>query len=401
MKDKDLSRKYDLILPHLDEKTKRLYVGSEALSLGRGGIAIVNLTSGVSRTTISQGIRELEKGKTVEPSKKQGIRKGGGGRKKKIEKLEGLSQALEQLLAPHTRGDPMNPLIWTSKSLRQLEKELKSQGFAVSYRVIGDTLKGMGYSLQANRKTKEGGKHVDRDAQFEFINSQSIEYFKSGNPVISVDCKKKELIGDFKNMGQEWELKGKSPQVQVYDFIDKEKGKAAPYGIYDIAQNEGWVSVGISHDTAEFAVSSIRNWWDKMGKKNYPKANKLYINADGGGSNGSRNRLWKMMLQQLAQDTGLEIRVSHFPPGTSKWNKIEHRLFSFITMNWRAKPLVSLHTIVSLIASTTTKSGLKVQAAPDEKIYQTAIKVTDEDMKKINLIKEEFHGEWNYIINPD
>lgn len=258
----------------------------------------------------------------------------------------------------------------------------------------------MGYSLQANRKTKEGGKHVDRDAQFEFINSQSIEYFKSGNPVISVDCKKKELIGDFKNMGQEWELKGKSPQVQVYDFIDKEKGKAAPYGIYDIAQNEGWVSVGISHDTAEFAVSSIRNWWDKMGKKNYPKANKLYINADGGGSNGSRNRLWKMMLQQLAQDTGLEIRVSHFPPGTSKWNKIEHRLFSFITMNWRAKPLVSLHTIVSLIASTTTKSGLKVQAAPDEKIYQTAIKVTDEDMKKINLIKEEFHGEWNYIINP-
>ena len=227
-----------------------------------------------------------------------------------------------------------------------------------------------------------------------------MEYLKSGNPVISVDCKKKELIGEFKNMGQEWEVKGGSPQVSVYDFIDKEKGKAAPYGVYDIAQNEGWVSVGISHDTAEFAVSSISNWWNKMGKENYPQANKLYINADGGGSNGSRNRLWKVMLQQFAQDTGLEIRVSHFPPGTSKWNKIEHRLFSFITMNWRAKPLVSLQTIVSLIASTTTKTGLKVKAAADDKIYQTAIKVTEEQMKKINLTKDDFHGEWNYIINP-
>ena len=401
MKDNlDLSKKFDTFLPHLDEKTKRLYAALEALSVGRGGIAIVKSASGISRTTISQGIRELEKGKSVVSNKKQGIRKSGGGRKKKVEKLEGLKQALEQLLSAHTRGDPMNPLLWTSKSLRQLEKELKTQGFDVSHRVIGDTLKAIGYSLQANRKTKEGGDHIDRDAQFEFINSQSKEYFASENPVISVDCKKKELIGEFKNMGQEWEPKGESPQVNVYDFIDKEKGKAAPYGIYDIAQNEGWVSVGISHDTAEFAVSSIRNWWDKMGKANYPQASKLYINADGGGSNGSRNRLWKVMLQQLAQETGLEIRVSHFPPGTSKWNKIEHRLFSFITMNWRAKPLVSLHAIVSLIASTTTKTGLKVKAESDENIYQTAIKVTDEEMKKINLIREEFHGEWNYIINP-
>lgn len=401
MKDntQDLSRKFALFVPHLDEKTKRLYAGSEALNLGRGGIALVNAATGMSRTTISQGVQELLGGITGEPSKIQGIRKAGGGRKKKIEKLDGLSQALEELLAPHTRGDPMNPLIWTSKSLRHLEKELKKQGFAVSHRLIGDTLKALGYSLQANRKTKEGGEHIDRDAQFEFINSLTMEYLKSGNPVISVDCKKKELIGEFKNMGQEWEVKGESPQVNVYDFIDKEKGKAAPYGVYDIAQNEGWVSVGISHDTAEFAVSSISTWWNKMGKENYPQANKLYINADGGGSNGSRNRLWKVMLQQFAQDTGLEIRVSHFPPGTSKWNKIEHRLFSFITMNWRAKPLVSLQTIVSLIASTTTKTGLKVKAAADDKTYQTAIKVTEEQMKKINLTKDDFHGEWNYIIN--
>jgi len=401
MKDntQDLSKKFALFVPYLDEKTKRLYAGSEALSLGRGGIALVNAATGMSRTTISQGVQELLGGTTVEPNKVQGIRKAGGGRKKKVEKLDGLSQALEELLAPHTRGDPMNPLIWTSKSLRHLEKELKKQGFAVSHRLIGGTLKALGYSLQANRKTKEGGEHIDRDAQFEFINSLTMEYLKSGNPVISVDCKKKELIGEFKNMGREWEVKGESPQVNVYDFIDKEKGKAAPYGVYDIAQNEGWVSVGISHDTAEFAVSSISAWWNKMGKENYPQANKLYINADGGGSNGSRNRLWKVMLQQFAQDTGLEIRVSHFPPGTSKWNKIEHRLFSFITMNWRAKPLVSLQTIVSLIASTTTKTGLKVKAAADDKIYQTAIKVTEEDMKKTNLTKDEFHGEWNYIIN--
>lgn len=295
----------------------------------------------------------------------------------------------------------MNPLIWTSKSLRKLEKELKDKGFSISYHTIGDILKQQGYSLQANRKIKEGGDHPDRDAQFEFINSKTVEYQQAGEPVISVDCKKKELIGEYKNGGQEWEAKGKAPAVNVYDFIDKENGKAVPYGVYDIAGNEGLVNVGISHDTATFAVSSIRNWWEQMGKERYPQAGKIFINADGGGSNGSRNRLWKLELQKLANETGLEIRVSHFPPGTSKWNKIEHRLFSFITMNWRAKPLICVQTVVNLIASTSTSKGLKVKATEDKKMYEKGIKVSDEELKNISMQKEDFHGEWNYLITPN
>lgn len=393
--------KIRILLPRLDEPTKRLYLALEARSLGRGGISKLSKLSGVARSTIHIGIQELKNGSMTSDGGKMGrIRKSGGGRKKLENHHKDLPEIVEQLVSPHSRGDPMNPLIWTSKSLRKLEKELKDKGFSVSYHTIGDILKQQGYSLQANRKIKEGGDHPDGDAQFEFINRKTIEYQQAGAPVISVDCKKKELMGEYKNAGQEWEVKGKAPAVNVDDFIDKENGQAIPYGIYDITGNEGLVKVGISHDTASFAVSSIRNWWEQMGKERYPQASKIFINADGGGSNGSKNRLWKLELQKLANETGLEIRVSHFPPGTSKWNKIEHRLFSFITMNWRAKPLVCLQTVVQLIASTTTSQGLKVKATEDKKTYEKGIKVSDEELKNISMLKENFHGEWNYLITP-
>ncbi len=398
-----LKEKIDFLLPDLDERLSRKYLAVESLSLGRGGIKEVSAISGVSRSTIHIGINELkdvpENGVSEPAPKKKGIRKVGGGRKTLVAEQVNLLEALESLVNPHTRGDPENPLIWTSKSVRHLEAELRAKGFAVSFRSIGSLLHQLGYSLQANRKVNEGGKHPDRNAQFEFINSQAIAYQNTGEPVISVDCKKKELIGEFKNGGQEWEKKGDAPKVNVYDFIDKEKGKAAPYGIYDIANNEAFVNVGISHDTAVFAVSSIRTWWEQMGKERYPSAKRIFITADGGGSNGSRTKLWKQQLEVFAKEAGLEIRVSHFPPGTSKWNKIEHRLFSSITMNWRAKPLINLQTIVNLIASTTNDKGLKVKAMADEKIYETGVKVTDEEYEKINITRDEFHGEWNYIIN--
>lgn len=405
-----LKSKIDMLLPELDERLTRKYLAIESLSLGRGGISEVSAISGVSRSTIHIGIKELQK--DVSASKdisknaeikatgtKKVIRKSGGGRKKLATYQSNLLETLDKLVSPHTRGDPCNPLIWTSKSIRHLEKELKDKGFSISYRTIGKILNDWEYSLQANKKVNEGGKHPDRNAQFEYINNQAIAYQNLGEPVISVDCKKKELIGEYKNNGQEWEQKGDAPKVNVYDFIDETKGKAAPYGIYDIANNEGFVNVGISHDTAVFAVSSIRNWWEQMGKERYPNAKRIFITADGGGSNGRSNKLWKLQLQELAKETGLEIRVSHFPPGTSKWNKIEHRLFSAITMNWRAKPLICLKTIVSLIAATTNKKGLKVQAKADENIYETGLKVSDEEFEKLNINREEFHGEWNYIIN--
>ena len=398
-----LKEKIEFLLPDLDERVSRKFLAAESLSLGRGGISEVSAISGVSRSTIHIGIKEFEdisKNAVSEISnKKKTIRSSGGGRKYVSSLQNNLLETLETLVNPHTRGDPCNPLIWTSKSTRHLEEELKKQGFTISYRSIGKILNKWGYSLQANRKVNEGGKHPDRNAQFEYINNQAITYQSAGDPVISVDCKKKELIGEYKNSGQEWEQKGDAPKVNVYDFIDKEKGKAAPYGIYDIANNEGFVNVGISHDTAVFAVSSIRNWWEQMGKERYPVAKRIFITADGGGSNGRNNRLWKLQLQELAKETGLQIRVSHFPPGTSKWNKIEHRLFSSITMNWRAKPLICLQTIVNLIGATTNKKGLKVTAISDEKIYETGLKVTDEDFEKININRDEFHGEWNYIIN--
>ena len=398
-----LKEKIDLLLPDLDERLTRKFLAVESLSLGRGGIKEVSDISGVSRSTIHIGINELKNiaQNTVAqlPKKKKAIRKSGGGRKRLVAEQSDLLETLSNVVNPHTRGDPCNPLIWTSKSVRHLEAELKAKGFTVSFRSIGTLLHHLGYSLQANRKVNEGGKHPDRNAQFEYINSQAISYQNTGDPVISVDCKKKELIGEYKNSGQEWEQKGDAPRVNVYDFVDKEKGKAAPYGIYDIANNEAFVNVGISHDTAVFAVSSIRTWWEQMGKERYPLAKRIFITADGGGSNGSRTKLWKQQLEEFAKEAGLEIRVSHFPPGTSKWNKIEHRLFCCITMNWRAKPLTSLQTIVNLIASTTNDKGLKVKAVADERIYETGLKPTNEEYEKINIKRDDFHGEWNYIIN--
>lgn len=393
-----LKEKYDLLLPHLDEKTRRLYLSSEAIGLGRGGKSTVSRLTRVSRVTLTSGENELRSKPTGRSEK--GIRKKGGGRKKASTLDNKLIQAVKSLVAPYTLGDPMSPLLWTSKSTRKLEQELKSQGFIVSYNVVNRILKSEGFSLQSNRKTDEGGKHEDRDAQFRHISNTTTDFMASGDPVISVDCKKKELVGNFKNGGKEWSLKGKPKDVKVYDFIDKDMGKAVPYGVYDICENEGWMSVGINFDTAKFAVSSIRNWWYEMGVRRYKSSNRIYINADGGGSNSSRSRLWKTELQILANELNKEIHVSHFPPGTSKWNKIEHKMFSFISMNWRAKPLISLQVIVNLIANTTTTKGLKIKTRIDETIYEKAIKISDKELAEINIIRNEFHGEWNYIIKP-
>ena len=395
-----LKKKFESMLPHLDEHTARLYLGSEAISIGRGGKQKVSKIAGVSRVRIDKGIAELSSKEAILPVEGQRIRKSGGGRKLAKESQQGLLAALEAIVNPHTRGDPMNPLLWTNKSLRNLEAALQAKGYKVSYVTVGELLTSLGYSLQANRKTDEGSSVLDRDEQFEYINKMVLSFMEDNEPVISVDCKKKELIGNFKNAGNEWELKKGAPQVKVYDFIDKELGKAIPYGVYDIAQNQGWVSVGISSDTAEFAVNTIRTWWQQMGKEQYPNAQKLLITADGGGSNSSRSRLWKKELQKFATETGIEISVCHFPPGTSKWNKIEHRLFSFITKNWRAKPLVSLEVIVNLIANTTTQKGLTVNAKEDKKQYEKGIKITDQEMENIQLIQSGFRGEWNYKIIP-
>lgn len=396
-----LQKKFKAILPHLNEQTARLYLGSEAKVLGRGGKQRVAKLAGVSRVRIDKGIAELASGDVVKensPAKK--IRKPGGGRKQHRESQSGLMEALESIVNPHTRGDPMKVLLWSSKSLRNIENALKEKGFAISYVTIGELLRSLGYSLQANKKTDEGGNDVDRNEQFEFINKTAVSFMADGAPVISVDCKKKELIGNFKNAGTDWFEQGNAPQVKVYDFIDKELGKAVPYGVYDIARNEGLVSVGISKDTAEFAVNSIRTWWQQMGKEQYFSAKKILVTADGGGSNSSRSRLWKKELQILATETGMEIHVCHFPPGTSKWNKIEHRMFSYITKNWRAKPLESLEVIINLIANTTTQKGLKVKAQADQKQYVKGLKVDDEDLKKIKLTNKDFRGDWNYKINP-
>ena len=306
-----------------------------------------------------------------------------------------------EIILPHTMGDPEKPLIWCSKSTRKIQKVLLGRGYQISHESVRQCLKSLGFSLQSNKKTKEGGNHPDRDAQFEYINNNAKDFLSAGDPVISVDCKKKELIGDYKNKGREWTLVHHPEEVGVCDFVDKTNGKAAPYGVYDIGNNRGWISVGISSDTAAFAVSTIQSWWEGEGKDLYPFSQRLYINSDGGGSNGSRNKLWKEELQKLANEHALEIHVSHFPPGTSKWNKIEHRLFSQISLNWRAKPLTSLLVILNLIGATTTEMGLVVKAKLDEKQYQTGIKITDEQIKEWNIEKNEFHGEWNYIIKQN
>lgn len=401
MVSKSVKKKFFLLSPFLDERTRRLWAATEALDLGYGGISAVSRATGVSRRAITEGCKELkETGSKSKPLPSfPPVRRKGGGRKSIEDKYPNIREELELLLDPVTRGDPESPLRWTCKSVRVLAAELKNRGINVSYVAVSFLLKDMGYSLQANQKVKEGSRHPDRNEQFEYIYNQ-INLFQEGSqPVISVDTKKKELVGDFKNAGKEWRPMGKPERVQVHDF-PLEGGKVAPYGVYDLTQNSGWVNLGTSADTAEFAVESIRRWWLKMGRAVYPDANKLLITADGGGSNGYRIRLWKKELQQFANDTGLEITVSHFPPGTSKWNKIEHRLFSFITMNWRGKPLISHEVIVNLIASTRTKGGLSVKCEIDTNSYKKGVKVTDQELKMIQLSKHEFHGEWNYTISP-
>ena len=398
--EKVLKEKYSLLLPHLDEKCTRLYLASESIGLGRGGISKTSQLTGYSRVTITAGIKELRE-VDVKKTKEKGIRKAGGGRKKASDKEIGLVEAILEMVKPYTVGDPMNTLLWTSRSTRNIARELKKAGFNVSYNVVNRILSAEGFSLQGNKKVDEGGAHEDRNAQFEFINNVANDFVASKNPVISVDCKKKELVGNYKNPGQEWHTKGDAPEVKVYDFVDKELGKAVPYGVYDTEYNQGWVSIGVNHDTAKFAVSSIRNWWYEMGVELYANSKRLFITADGGGSNSSRSRLWKSELQMLSNELNMEIVVSHFPPGTSKWNKIEHKMFSYISMNWRAKPLVSLEVIVKLIASTTTSKGLIIKSKLDKSIYEKGIKITDQELSKINIKQNDFHGEWNYSITPN
>jgi transposase len=390
-------RRFTVLEQVLDEKSRRLLVAAESKAFGTGGISAVSKATGVSRQVIRQGLRELEEFPTPPAGR---IRRPGGGRKSAKQKDPTLVADLEKLVEPTTRGDPESCLRWTCKSVRKLAEELEQMGHEVSYPVVAELLHEMEYSLQSNRKTKEGDSHPDRDAQFAYINTKVQRYVGLKQPVISVDTKKKELVGDFKNSGAEWRPKGKPEKVRVHDFLVPELGRAAPYGVYDLAQNTGWVSVGVDHDTASFAVETIRRWWHAMGKDKYPQAQRLLITADGGGSNGSRLRLWKLELQMLADETRLAIAVSHFPPGTSKWNKIEHRLFSFISKNWRGQPLTSLKVIVSLIAGTTTRKGLKVHAEIDARSYPAGIKVPDAEMEKIYLRRDDFHGDWNYEILP-
>jgi len=393
--------KYLGLAPVMDERMRRQWAAIEAGSLGWGGVSAVAQATGLARNTIKAGMREVEHraahpGEAVEDR----IRRQGGGRKRLTETDSQLLAALEALVDPATRGDPESPLRWTCKSTAKLAEELTHQNHPVTDRTVAMLLREAGYSLQANRKTREGSQHPDRNAQFEHINQQVTTCLRQRQPVISVDTKKKELVGDFRNAGEEWLPKGKPDEVRVHDFIDKKLGKAIPYGIYDLASNQGWVSVGITRDTAQFAVASIRRWWNEMGSTRFPRARKLMITADGGGSNSSRNRLWKVSLQELADEIQIPFHVCHFPPGTSKWNKIEHRLFCFITKNWRGRPLECHQTIVNLISNTTTDAGLIVRAALDQKEYETGIKVTDEELSRVKLKRNEFHGEWNYTIKP-
>ena len=398
-----IAGKYKALSVRLDEATLRLWAAVEACHLGRGGVSTVAKAVGISRTTIYAGLAELDGTAPITAAlagPKPRVRTTGGGRKKLIAKDPTLLRDLDALVDTGSRGDPMSPLRWTCKSTPRLAKELQERGHAVSQRTVCDLLAKLGYSLQSTRKTREGGKHPDRDAQFQHIANQVAQYQTTGDPVISVDTKKKELIGDFKNGGQEWQPKGKPEEVRVYDFIDPELGKVAPYGVYDLTTNQGWVRVGIDHDTAEFAVESIRRWWREMGKPLYPKSQRVLIMADGGGSNGYRVRLWRVQLQKLADELGLTIQVCHFPPGTSKWNKIEHRMFCHITQNWRGRPLLSREVVVNLIGNTTTAAGLRIHAELDENTYVAGIKVSDQELAELAIEREDFHGEWNYKIRP-
>jgi hypothetical protein len=393
--------RYDAVIPNLDERGIRLFAASEALAAGRGGIAAVSEVTGVARSTIGRGLKELAAQEKAPPHKR--VRCTGGGRKAAVVKQPGLVKALTKIIQSAIRGDPEAKLLWVSKSQRHLAKALEEQGYKVSHTVVGHLLRDMGFSLQANAKTREGGSHPDRNAQFEHINALVQEFQSEGQPAISVDTKKKELVGDFKNNGRTLRPKGDPEPVRVHDFIikEKDKGKVAPYGVYDIAANEGWVNVGVDHDTAAFAVESIRRWWDKLGKKRYAdRAKRLLITADCGGSNGARVRLWKVELQKLANETGLAITVAHHPPGTSKWNRIEHRMFSFISINWRGKPLLSHQVIIQLIASTKTESGLNIICDIDGGHYPKGIKIPKSALRNLNILYDDFHGDWNYTISP-
>jgi len=392
-----ITARYEALKPVLDERARRLLAAAESQVVGRGGISAVAQATGISRPVIRQGLAELKNPDSLPPGR---IRRKGGGRKKAVDKDNSLTSDLQNLLESTTRGDPESPLRWTCKSVRQLTGELTRMKHRVSHQVVADLLHALGYSLQANSKTKEGTDHPDRNAQFEHLNGKVKWCLGRRQPVISVDTKKKELVGDFKNNGQELRPKGSPELVRVHDFVDPELGRAAPYGIYDLGRNSGWVSVGMDHDTAEFAVETIRRWWRSMGQPSYPDATRLLITADAGGSNGSRLRLWKLELQKLADETGLRIVVCHFPPGTSKWNKIEHRLFSFISQNWRGKPLRSFEAIVSLIAATTTSTGLRVHAELNTETYPAGIKVPDQAFAQIKIRRDKFHGDWNYEIQP-
>jgi transposase len=392
-----IKKRFSTLSKFLDERSRRLLAGAESLALGRGGISTVARVTGVSRPVIRQGIAELKDRKAALTGR---VRRPGGGRKRISERDPSVVRDLEKLVEPVTRGDPESPLRWTCKSVRRLAQELGEQGHKISYPIVAELLDELGYSLQANRKTKEGTSHPDRNAQFEYINRKVKRFLADRQPVISVDTKKKELVGDFKNGGRELRPKGEPERVRVHDFLIKDLGRATPYGVYDIGRNTGWVSVGMDHDTATFAVESIRRWWDSMGQSVYPKAQRLLITADAGGSNGARVRLWKVELQKLADETGLRIAVCHFPPGTSKWNKIEHRLFSFISQNWRGKPLISFEVIVNLIAGTTTDKGLHVRSELDTNTYPAGVKVSEKELAQVLLKPDGFHGDWNYSIHP-
>jgi transposase len=381
----------------LDERRRRLWAAAEACSHGRGGIAAVARATGLNEETVRRGVRQLESGEAIAAGR---VRRVGAGNRPVSETHPGVEQALQALVDPVTRGDPESPLRWTSKSAAKLAVALAERGFAISDRTVLRILKRLGYSLQANKKTREGAQHPDRDAQFEHINQTVTQALAAGEPVISVDAKKRELIGDFKAVGREFEPTGTPVEVRGHDFKDKQLGHAIPYGVYDLAADEGWVSVGITSDTAQFAVTTIISWWEHLGKARYPDARTLTITADSGGSNNPRTRLWRYELQRLADRTGLKVRVCHFPPGTSKWNKIEHRMFSFVSLNWRGKPLESLEVVVNLIAATSTSTGLKLYARLDDATYQRGLDITDDQLAAVNITRHTFHGDWNYTINP-
>ena len=390
-------RKYRSLAAALDERQRRLWAATEAQAMGRGGVAAVARATGLAHTTIGRGIQQLALAQKVASGR---VRRPGGGRKALTALDPELIRAMERLVEPTTRGDPQSPLRWTCKSTRRLADELTAQGHPVSRTLVADLLKEQGYSLQADRKTREGSRHPDRNAQFEHLNGQVKKQLAAGEPAISVDTKKKELVGDFKNPGRVWRPQGRPEEVRVHDFIDRRRGKAIPYGVYDLGRNAGWVSVGVDHDTAAFAVGTIRRWWRDMGRRAYPQAQSLLITADSGGSNGSRLRLWKWELQKFADDTGLTLRVAHLPPGTSKWNKIEHRLFSFISQNWRGRPLLTHAAIVDLIGATRTTTGLHVRCVLDTRPYPPKVSVSDEQMATLHLVRDDFHGDWNYAIAP-